>query len=186
MLDKCAIYIDGGYLSKILKRIDMRIDFTKLGLGMSDGYNLLRAYYYTCMPYRSESPTDVENSKYDKMDEFIHKLKHIKSWDVRLGRLQKITTQKGDKFTQKMVDIMLGVDVARMSWDKQIDKAIIMTGDSDFTYAIKSSKDAGVYTHLWHYENEGSFHINEPFIEEFDEVTCFTKKTLSKYKYISS
>jgi len=33
-----------------------------------------------------------------------------------------------------------------MSWDHQITKAVLVTGDSDFVPAIQAAKDAGVLT----------------------------------------
>ena len=37
-----------------------------------------------------------------------------------------------------------------MSWGKQIGKAVIVTGDSDFVPAIQTAKDAGVLTVLYY------------------------------------
>ena len=77
---------------------------------------------------------------------------------------------------------MLGVDLVRMSWDKQIDKAIIVTADSDFNYAIKSAKDAGVIVNLLYYDGKGYWNLNNSLIEECDQATKFTNDFLDECK----
>jgi len=67
---------------------------------------------------------------------------------VRLGKLICIPSS-GD-YVQKRVDVLLSVDLVRMSWDHQIEKAILVTGDSDFVPAIQAAKDAGVLTVLYY------------------------------------
>jgi hypothetical protein len=49
-----AIFLDAGYLSKVLwhDHANARIDFSKLALEMAEPDQLLRAYYYNCLPYQ--------------------------------------------------------------------------------------------------------------------------------------
>jgi len=61
-------------------------------------------------------------------------------FEIRLGKFQQIGL---DPPKQKRIDVLLSVDLVRMSWDHQIDSAIIISGDSDFVPAIKAAKDAG-------------------------------------------
>ena len=60
--------------------------------------------------------------------------------------------------------MMLGVDLVRMSWDKQIQRAVIVTADSDFVYAVQAAKDAGVITQLW-YSSE--LLVNQSLLDVF-------------------
>jgi uncharacterized LabA/DUF88 family protein len=47
-------------------------------------------------------------------------------------------------------DILLAVELVRLSWSGQIGYAVIVTGDSDFVPAIEAAKDAGVITRLYY------------------------------------
>ena len=44
----------------------------------------------------------------------------------------------------------MAVDLVRMSWGRQIGKAVMVTGDSDFVPAIEAAKDAGVLVQLYY------------------------------------
>ena len=63
-----------------------------------------------------------------KWDKFEYKLNNLNRFKVRTGRLQKI----GTEFTQKGVDVKLVIDFVQLAYSGKIDKAIIITGDSDF------------------------------------------------------
>lgn len=66
---------------------------------------------------------------------------------MRFGKLSKI---RNGKFEQKKVDILMAVELVRLSWSHQIGHAIIVSGDSDFVPAIEAAKDAGVITTLYY------------------------------------
>lgn len=52
-----AVFIDGAYLEKVLlyDHDKAHIDFGRLVDIMVGGDELLRAYYYHCLPYQSQS-----------------------------------------------------------------------------------------------------------------------------------
>jgi uncharacterized LabA/DUF88 family protein len=66
---------------------------------------------------------------------------------MRFGKLRK---NRDGTFEQKRVDILLAVELVRLSWSHQIGHAVIVTGDSDFVPAIEAAKDAGVITTLYY------------------------------------
>jgi hypothetical protein len=76
------------------------------------------------MPYQSNPPTYEEKSRYSNAHKFIQSLKKKPRFEVRLGRLQKTHSGTGIEYSQKGVDVMLAVDLVKMSWDKQIQKAL--------------------------------------------------------------
>lgn len=179
-MERCAVFIDGGYLQAILRRKDNpQLDFKKLSERLGGDMDRLRTYYYTAMPFQSNPPTDDEKLRYGKANKFVNQLKNIPRFEVKLGRLQKKTDSEGDHYTQKGVDMMLGVDLVRMSWDKQIQKAVIMTADSDFVYAVQAAKDAGVVTQLC-YADE--LPVNRSMLDVFDESILFTQEIIDKCK----
>jgi len=100
------------------------------------------------MPFQSDPPTRAERERYAAADKFVFSLKRLNRFEVRLGKL--IHVPSTEEYVQKRVDVLLSVDLVRMSWDHQIGKAILVTGDSDFVPAIQAAKDAGVLTVLYY------------------------------------
>jgi hypothetical protein len=70
-----AIFIDAAYLDKVLyyDHNKKRVDYMKLTQELTAGNQLFRAYYYHCLPYQSNPPTEEEKRRYGKMHGFIHK-----------------------------------------------------------------------------------------------------------------
>lgn len=150
-----AVFIDGGYLDKVLYRDhgNARIDLEKLSKLMSEPDELLRAYYYHCLPYQSNPPSPEESARYAGRHRFTTKLSLLPRFEVRLGRLvcRGIDRTTGERiFQQKRVDCMIGVDMALLAGKGKITNAAILTGDSDLIPAIESVKREGVLTTLWH------------------------------------
>ena len=82
-----AIFFDAGYLDKVLHfdHGNTRIDLAKLSREMAGPDDLLRAYYYNCMPYQGSPPTDEEKTRYASMHKFVTALRHLPRFEVRLG-----------------------------------------------------------------------------------------------------
>lgn len=51
------------------------------------------------------------------------------------------------------MDILLAIDLVRLSMRRAIAQAVLVTGDSDFVPAIQIAKDEGVQIILAHAEN---------------------------------
>jgi len=150
-LDKAAVFIDGGYLARVLEKEfnGIKIDFGAFSNKICKDVERLKTYYYYCMPYQSNPPTEEERKRYATADRFMHALKRLPRFEVRLGKL----VYRDGEFTQKRVDVLLAVDLVRMSWDKQINRAILVTGDSDFVPPVLAANEAGVLTILYYSPN---------------------------------
>jgi len=146
MNNRVAVFIDNGYLSKILND-GTKIDFVKFCDTVSDGNERLRTYFYDCKPYISDPPTPDEKTRTSHYNRFASKIEALPRFQMRYGKLRK---NKNGTFEQKRVDILLAVELVRLSWAGQIDHAVIVTGDSDFVPAIEAAKDAGVITKLYY------------------------------------
>ena len=175
-MDKAAVFIDGGYLANVLKQLfgEAKIDFGALSNKLCAGVERLRTYFYHCMPYQSSPPTKEESERYAAADRFIYRLKKLPRFEVRLGKL----SHHGTEFVQKRIDVLLSVDLVRMSWGRQIDRAILITGDSDFVPAVQAAKDAGVLVQL--YYAPGFVH-DEP-LQACDDRFEITKELIDSVK----
>jgi uncharacterized LabA/DUF88 family protein len=124
------------------------------------------------MPYQSDPPTEEQSKRYAAHDKFIYNVRRLNRFEVRLGKLIYIPSL--GEYVQKRVDVLLSVDLVRMSWDHQIGKAILVTGDSDFVPAIQAAKDAGVLSVIYYSKTWP--------VSALDELlyTCDERKEINK------
>ena len=151
-MSRVASFIDGGYLDYALRNeFNMaRIDYGKLAEHLAGGVDVLRTYYYHCLPYQGNPPTTQESERLSSMQRFLSQLERIPRFSVRLGKLAyRGQREDGTRiFEQKRVDIQLGVDLVELSAKQQITHAVVLTGDSDFLPAISVAKREGVMVKL--------------------------------------
>ncbi len=161
MSDATAVFIDGGYLQKVLKDEfnSPRIDFTKLAKHLAGG-EMLRTYYYNCPPYQSDPPTQKERELKRNADRFYNRLRDLEDFELRLGKLAYRGEAKngGALFVQKQIDIMLAIDIVMLATKGSIKRAIVLTGDSDLLPAIQVAKDEGVKVVLVHGTSHAAHH----------------------------
>jgi uncharacterized LabA/DUF88 family protein len=155
-MSRSAVFIDGAYLEFLLKEEFGRpsIDFSALVGRMIGNKELLRAYFYDCLPYQSSVPTHEERERFAKRQRFHHALSRIPRFEVRLGKLEFRGNRNGRSiFEQKRVDVLLGVDLVQLAAKHRITDCMIVAGDSDFLPAIEVAKREGVVVHLYHGAN---------------------------------
>ena len=164
-MDKAAVFIDGGYLSSVLKKHfgEPAIDYTKFADLLCDNINSwrMRTYYYTCMPFTRKGNLE-DRKRYDRMQRFLDKLRRLPRFEVKLGRLQMIN----DTFKQKMVDVKMSLDIVDMSFNRYVDSIVLVAGDSDFMPAIKKAKQYGVIVHLYYHPSS----VHKSILDEVDAI----------------
>ena len=80
-----------------------------------------------------------ENASYRLNDE---KLKNLLSGKIRIADLTENDFQVN--FQQKGVDMKIGLDIASLSYKRQVDQIILIAGDSDFVPASKLARREGI------------------------------------------
>jgi uncharacterized LabA/DUF88 family protein len=169
----CAVFIDGGYAEKVFSSEynAFKIDYGRLAKNMTGDDRLLRAYYYHCLPYQGNPPTRQEKERYEKMRKFVDALKFLPRFEVRLGQLAIVRTGADRKpvFQQKRVDLMLGVDMARLAGKGKIRSIALFTGDSDCIPAVEAVKQEGVIVTLWHGAIKGRHSPSRELFQLCDE-----------------
>lgn len=172
MNNRVAIFIDGEYMrltlaSEFNRR---RVDFQKLSAAIKGDAEILRTYFYTCLPYVSNSPTEEVQERFNRAARFHDALRMLSRFEVRLGRLEYRGRDADGRprFEQKRVDILLGVDLVQLAAKGHIQEAILIAGDSDFIPAISVAKSEGVIVRLFH----GS-QCHDDLRREVDERVAF-------------
>lgn len=151
---KIAIFIDGGYLDKISKKYGFPVDFNRLSQEMANGKEILRTYYYNCLPYQGSPPSQEEKERFSKAQKFYKALERLPRYEVREGRLAK----RGAEFEQKGIDTLLSIDLVNLAASGKISDAVLLAGDSDFLPAVKVAKDHGVNIFLYHSRDKYDYH----------------------------
>ena len=153
-MSRAAVFIDGAYLEYLLREEFGKppIDFATLVTRVVGNREVLRSYYYDCLPYQSpRNPSEEERQRFANRQRFHHAIGRIPRFEVRLGKIAFRGMQDGrPQFEQKRVDILLGVDLVQLAAKHQITDAMIIAGDSDFLPAITVAKREGVVVHLFH------------------------------------
>lgn len=183
-MQRVAIFVDGGYLDKVLKKgsRDIRIDYQKLCDYIAGCFphdvEILRAYYYHCLPYQSSPPTPEQSERFGARQRFYDALGKLPRFEVRLGRLARRGSPDNYHYEQKMVDALLSIDLVSLSLKNKIAYAAIVTGDSDFVPAIKVARDEGVCIWLFHVERP-----HNDIWDIADERVELTQDTLYRLEY---
>lgn len=65
MVDMAAVFVDGGYLSKLLRQYfgEPRIDYARFASWCANGMTIFRTYYYDCLPHQSSHPSLEERER---------------------------------------------------------------------------------------------------------------------------
>jgi uncharacterized LabA/DUF88 family protein len=148
---KVVIFVDGGYINKILKNEFQMppIDYGKLSKEVADGKEILRTYYYHCLPYQSNPATPEEKIRFSKAQGFHSALEKLPRYEVRCGSLVK----RDDHFEQKGIDTLLSIDLVKAATSGKITDAFLIAGDGDFIPAVKAAKESSVNVILYYSAN---------------------------------
>lgn len=131
MTERIAIFIDGANLlhglGQDFSRID--VDFEALTSKLINGRALTRVYYYTALPDQRLNP-----DRYTKQQKFLNAIQKKPYFSVVLGRLEP---RPGGIYVEKGVDVAMAIDLLDLAYHNTYDCAILMTGDGDFSNAVK-------------------------------------------------
>jgi len=158
---RLAIFIDGGYCDALAEdEFSIRVDLGKLSEEIKqivaaktpETVDLLRTFYYHCLPYQSNPPTEEEKLRFGRKRRFFDALRHLPRFAMREGRLAFKGYAANGKpiFQQKRTDLLLGLDFALLSGKRQITHAAVVGGDSDLLPAFHVAKDEGILVWLFH------------------------------------
>ncbi len=146
MEGRVAIFIDGSNLYHALRSNFDRHDlnFAEFANKLCGSRRMFRTYYYNVR----QEPSQRTNGHREQQD-FISALRETPYLEVRLGGTklsQGVTVEKG-------IDVMLATDLLHFAWNNLYDIAVLVSGDSDFAYALQAVKDMGKHIEVAYFEN---------------------------------
>ena len=150
MEDRVAIFIDGSNLYHALRsnfgRYDLNFaDFTKRLCGQR---RMFRTYYYNVL----QDPTQRAEG-HREQQEFLNTLRETPYLEVRLGGTK---LAQGGVPVEKGIDVMLVTDLLHFAWNDLYDVAVLVSGDSDFAYALQAIKNMGKHVEVAYFESNVS------------------------------
>jgi len=160
MEERVAVFIDGSNLYHALRSNYGRYDlnFGEFVTKLCGQRRLYRAYYYNVL----QDPTQRADSHRDQQD-FLAALRDTPYLEVRLGGTklaQGVTVEKG-------IDVMLVTDLINFAWSDRYDVAILVSGDSDFAYALQAVKNLGKYIEVAYFESN----VSKDILDAADRIS---------------
>ena len=180
-MQRVAVFIDGGYLDHTIldefqgQRVDYYLLARNIVSQTGQDKEIVRVYYYHCLPYQGSPPTPEESQRFGRMQGFFRRLQRTSRFEVRQGRLafRGMDAQERPIFEQKKIDLLLGIDLTLLASKGLITQAFIITGDSDLIPAISVTKSEGVVVYLIHGTTCG-----DDLLDEVDERIPITPEVI--------
>lgn len=182
-MDRLALFLDAAYLERALadvfaqreggKPVPLRPDFKRLPAALA-GDKPWRTYYYYALPYRSNPPLPAEQAAYEARRRFVDFVGRLPRYVLREGVVEKRTARGEAIYVQKRSDVMLAVDLTRLAVAREITRAVLVAGDSDFVPVVEAARAAGVHVRL-RYEGTTA---HADLIAACDEAQPLTRQEL--------
>jgi uncharacterized LabA/DUF88 family protein len=146
MSDRVAIFIDGSNLYHSLKNNFKRFDlnFAEFARKLCGQRKLVRTYYYNVL----QDPSQKMEGHREQSD-FLDTLRKTPYLELRLGSTklsQGVQVEKG-------IDVMIATDLLYFAANNTYDIAILVSGDSDFTYTLQVVKNMGRHIEVAYFEH---------------------------------
>jgi len=169
MMDKprSVSLIDGGWLEKARQGMvaDGKWDLQSFANRLVPRYHWrFRTYYFDALPFKDRNiPSASQLEKYRKKEEELRAIDRLERFTVRKGYCKQTDVSgylKGGGFQptmtqvvtieQKMVDVLLAVEMTKIAWSKEALHIGLVGGDGDYVAAVRAARDAGAIVRLFY------------------------------------
>ncbi len=138
--ERVVIFIDGSNLFHAIRYINIKIDYQKLVDFLKEDRKLIRAYFYGAIPQEKDiKKNSPEWESYLRQRRFLEELS-LQGIKVKLAKLRRLPS---GEYIEKEVDIMLATDMLSMAHMNTYDTAVLVSGDSDFSYTVEEVQRIG-------------------------------------------
>ena len=140
MIERVIVFIDGSNVFHAIKSLNIRIDYSKLVNFLVEDRRLIRAYFYGAVPQEKDlKKNSPEWESFLRQKRFLEELA-LQGLKVKTASLRRLPS---GEFMEKEVDIMLATDMLSLAYKNAYDTAILVTGDSDFSYTVEEIQSLG-------------------------------------------
>ena len=159
--------IDGGWLERARQGFvsDERWDLQSFADRLVPKYHWrFRTYYFDALPYKDRnSPSTLQQQKFREKEEVLRRIDRLERFTVRKGYckqrlvsgyLKNAGYQEAPTevvtIEQKMVDVLLAVEMTRIAWSKEAPHVGLIAGDGDYVAAVEAARNAGAIVRLFY------------------------------------
>lgn len=179
---KVSIYIDGanffyGVKSISSKYSDFKFDFERFVNFITKNEKLVTVYYYN-----ASLKQNLNSSLFKAQQQFFERLRKIPNFNVILCKRQRRTNDDGsESYTIKGDDIHLAIDMLKDACENNYDKAVLVSGDGDFSPLVKYVKNRNKIVDNYYFADNVSFDL----LKECNNSFLINKKIVNKnfYRY---
>jgi uncharacterized LabA/DUF88 family protein len=140
MIERVIVFIDGSNVFHAIKFLNIRIDYSNLVNFLVEDRRLIRAYFYGAVPQEKDlKKNSPEWESFLRQKRFLEELA-LQGIKVKTANLRRLPS---GEFMEKEVDIMLATDMLSLAYKNAYDTAILVTGDSDFSYTVEEIQSLG-------------------------------------------
>jgi uncharacterized LabA/DUF88 family protein len=121
--------------------------------------NPFRTYYYDCLDdSRKDRESGLEfDRRLQSQETYYEKIRSLRGVHLQLGTLtgSRRGRQKEAR-RQKEVDVLLSVDMLTHGFNRNMSRAILLSGDLDFRPVVEALVRGGVFVEVWYEKTTGS------------------------------
>jgi uncharacterized LabA/DUF88 family protein len=160
------LFIDGGYLRDKFEKCMVRYYGEESGVSIkpcipattSQFAPVQKSFYYDCIDERrlTEESDEEFEGRVKSQEVLFASIRSTSGWHVREGRL--VGARKQNR-SQKRVDVLLAVEMLSHAFNKNMQTAILIAGDDDFTPLVEELLRHGTYVEVWSDSQYRSSHL---------------------------
>ena len=180
MVKRISIYIDGANFVYGLKSLhpkysDYHFDFENYIKTIVGKNQLVDIFYYNASLKQGVNPR-----RFKEQQKLLARLMKINKCKIILCKSQKRFSKDDEEYyTIKGDDIHLALDMLNHAWENQYDKAILISGDGDFSQLVKYVKEKKKEVEMVSFDQLASRNL----INEVDRCIFIDKKIANKFFY---
>ena len=178
---RTCVYIDGanffGGLTSLNKRFtDTKFDFENYVQKIIGNNSLIKVYYYNALIKKR-----INEKIWKKQKSPFERLNKLPKWKVSLCTRKSRLNILGEEYhTIKGDDLMLALDAMEDCYNDVYDRAIIISGDGDFTELLKRIRNKEKEVEICYFDNC----VSKVLLKNANKIRLINKKTVKKFFYI--
>ena len=137
--ENVIIFLDNSNLFHSFQNLNFHCDYSKLKAVITKDRNLLEANFYTGLMYPVR---DKEKAWFNSLYKMGYTVK-----------TRAIKVAPNGRKVEKRIDVLIAVDIISSAYETNVDKIIIVSGDSDFVPVVKKLKDLNKRVEIWAFKN---------------------------------
>ncbi len=163
--ERIMIFIDNSNIFKGFQKYNIKADYEKLKIIITEGRKLENIFLYEGIVY----PISPEKKRW------YEELRNRSGYIIK-ANFDKIASNGA---IEKKIDIKIAIDIISLAYENVYDTAVLISGDGDFVPVIRKIKDLGKKIEIWAFK----YSLANAIKDELDQKNIhFLDDILNKLK----